>query len=32
MLYEITHFVQGKMPWVWNMVEWANAEVFALQD
>ncbi len=31
MLYEITHFVQDKMPWVWNMVEWANAEVFALQ-
>ena len=31
MLYEVTHFVQDKMPWVWNMVEWGNAEVFALQ-
>jgi len=31
MLYEITHFVQDKMPWAWNMVEWGNAEVFALQ-
>lgn len=31
MLYEVTHFVQDKMPWAWNMVEWGYAEVFALQ-
>lgn len=29
MLYEITHYIQAKMPWVWNMVEWGNAEVFS---
>lgn len=31
MLYEVTHFVQAKMPWIWSMVEWGNSEVFALQ-
>lgn len=31
MIYEITHYVQEKMPWAWNLVEWGNAEVFALQ-
>ena len=31
MLYELTHFVQDKMSWAWNMVEWGNAEVFSLQ-
>lgn len=31
MLYEVTHYIQAKMPWMWNMVEWGNSEVFALQ-
>lgn len=31
MLYELTHFVQDKIPWAWNMVEWGNSGVFYLQ-
>ena len=31
MLYEVTHFVQDKMPWAWDIIEWGNSEVFALQ-
>lgn len=31
MLYEVTHYLQAKMPWVWKFVEWGNSEVFALQ-
>lgn len=31
MLYEVTHFIQAKMPWIWDIVEWGNSEVFALQ-
>lgn len=31
MLYEITHFIQAKMPWMWNLIELGNSEVFALQ-
>lgn len=31
MLYELTHFIQAKMPWMWDMVERGNSEVFALQ-
>lgn len=31
MLYELTHFVQKRMPWLWDMVEWVNSVVFAMQ-
>ena len=31
MLYEMTHFIQAKMPWMWNMVERGNSEAFAMQ-
>ena len=31
MLYNLAHTIQDKLPWVWDMVEEANAAVFALQ-
>lgn len=31
MLYELTHFIQAKIPWIWNIVEFANSELFAIQ-
>lgn len=31
MIYKISHFVQEKLPWAWNMVEWGNEAVFVLQ-
>lgn len=31
MLYEVTHFVQKKVPWIWDIIEWGNSELFALQ-
>lgn len=30
-LYSIAHRVQAGMPWLWDVVEWGNASVFALQ-
>lgn len=30
MLYEITHYILAKMPWLWNIVEWGNAEAFSV--
>lgn len=29
MLYEIAHFVQNKLPWLWDCVEWGNAMLCA---
>ena len=28
MIYELTHYIQGHMPWLWNIVEWGNSLVF----
>lgn len=30
MLYELTHYIQSHLSWVWNIVEWGNSEVFSL--
>ncbi len=30
MLYEITHFIKERSSFLWNAIEWVNAEVFAL--
>ena len=31
MVYELTHFLQNKMPFIWEMVEWGNSILFRLR-
>jgi hypothetical protein len=31
MLYEVTHYVQNHLPWLWNVVEWGNSTLFSIQ-
>lgn len=31
MLYEITHYIQAKMPWLWNIIEFLNSWLFSLK-
>ena len=31
MIYEIAHYIQTKMPWLWGIVEWGNSTVFFLR-
>ena len=31
MVYELTHFLQDKLPFIWEMVEWGNSALFQVR-
>ena len=31
MLYKLTHFIQDKLPFLWELVEWGNSALFQLR-
>ena len=30
MLYEVTHYIKDRLPFIWDVIEWGNSEVFSM--